>query len=151
MFRCKVLRPLSFLFVWNCIQSIGIFFIARRKCIDLVVVSNKGRGETSALSLRSHKRYGCIKYLTLGQQAELMALNFTMFLYSVQNEHNSGIAEKFTCCASFWTGQTFCLFLSKKRNFVNSKIIKLQEKTITTVLRKADGHLVVICRLIKDR
>ena len=44
MLRCKVLKPLIFLFVWSSIHSIGIFFFAGRKYVDLVVISNIGMG-----------------------------------------------------------------------------------------------------------
>ena len=64
VFRCKVLRPFVFLFVWSSIHSIGIFFFAGRKCVDLVVIFNKGREETFAVSLQYRKSCVCIKYLT---------------------------------------------------------------------------------------
>ena len=75
LLRCKVLRFFVFLFVWSCIHSIGILFFAGRKYVGLVVVSNKEREETFAVSLQdiftnlheifntgSTIKVNCIKY-----------------------------------------------------------------------------------------
>ena len=43
LYRCTGLRHFVFLFVWNFLHSIGIFFFVGRKCIDLVLISNEGR------------------------------------------------------------------------------------------------------------
>ena len=58
-----------------------IFFFAGRKRVNLVVIFNKGREETFAVSLQNGKTCVCIKYLTLVRQRKLIAINFT-FLYS---------------------------------------------------------------------
>ena len=42
--RCKVLKTLIFLFAWSYIHSIGILFFTGRKYVDLVDISNIGRG-----------------------------------------------------------------------------------------------------------
>ena len=63
----------------NCI-GIGIFFFAGRRCVNLAVVSNKGREERFAVSLQNRKNYVWIKYLTLVQPLKLIAMNFTVFL-----------------------------------------------------------------------
>ena len=65
------------LFVWSSIDSIGIFFLAGRKCVDLVVIFNKERKETFAVSFQNRKSCVCIKYLTLAQTRKLIAMNFT--------------------------------------------------------------------------
>ena len=75
LLRCKVLRFFVFLFVWSSIHSIGILFFAGRKYVGLVVVSNKEREETFAVSLQdiftnlheifntgSTIKVNCIKY-----------------------------------------------------------------------------------------
>ena len=44
VFRCKVLKTLIFLLAWSSIHSIGILFFTGRKYVDLVDISNIGRG-----------------------------------------------------------------------------------------------------------
>ena len=80
VFRSKVLRPFVFFFVWSSVHINGIFFIARRKCVDLVVIFHQGRDETFAVSLQNRKSCFCIKYLTLVRPRKLIVVNFT-FLY----------------------------------------------------------------------
>ena len=50
-----------------------------RDCIDLVVIFNKRREETFAMSLQNRKSYVCIKYSTLVRPRKLIAMNFTFF------------------------------------------------------------------------
>ena len=116
MFRCKVLRPLASLFVSIRMHSIGIFFISGRKCVNLVVIFNKGRRKTFVLPLKNCKSCICIKYLILSQPLKLMALNFTMFLYSLQNPHNSRIAKNLFLLKYFeQTKLCLLLFLFKQK------------------------------------
>ena len=68
--------------IWYLGVSIGIFFFAGRKCVDLVVIFNKGREEHFAVSLQNRKDCVCIKYLILVQPRKLIAVNFTL-LYSI--------------------------------------------------------------------
>ena len=63
LFRHKVLRPFVFCSKFN--PQYCIFFFPGRKCVDLLVIFNKGREETFAVSLQNHKTCICIKYLTL--------------------------------------------------------------------------------------
>ena len=63
LFRYKVLRPFVFCLKFN--PQYCIFFFPGRKCVDLLVIFNKGREETFAVSLQNHKTCICIKYLTL--------------------------------------------------------------------------------------
>ena len=73
------IETFCFLFVWSTIHSIGIFFFAERKCVDLVVIFKKGSEETFAVSLQIHKTCLWIKYLTLVRPGKLIAVNFTFF------------------------------------------------------------------------
>ena len=111
VFRCKFLRPFVFLFVWSTVYSIGIF-LARRKCVDLVVISNKRREETFAISLQNRKSCAYIKYFILVRPLKLV----TMIL-----------AVKCTDQIKHWTDHlnfalnfTFVCFFSK-RNFFHLK------------------------------
>ena len=70
------------LFLWSSVNSIGIFFFAGRKRVDLVVIFNKGRKETFAVSLQNRRSCFCIKYLTLARPRKLIVVKFT-FLYSM--------------------------------------------------------------------
>ena len=69
------------LFVSSTFHRVGISFFAVRKCVDLVVIFNKGRGVTFAVFLQNCKKL-CLhkKYLTLVRPRELITINFT-FLY----------------------------------------------------------------------
>ena len=49
------------LFVSSTFHRVGISFFAVRKCVDLVVIFNKRRGETFAVSLQNCKSCVCIK------------------------------------------------------------------------------------------
>ena len=86
-------RDMCILFVWSSVYGIDIFLFAGRKCVDLVVIFNKGREEHFAVSLQNRKDCVCIKYLILVRPRKLIAVNFTL-LYSIQNVHNSSIAKK---------------------------------------------------------
>ena len=111
MFKCKVLIPFIFLFVWSSIHMIGIFFFPERKCVDFVVISNKGEDQTFTVSLL----FVCIKYWTLGQPVKSIVVIFTMFLYSKQNAHNFSIDKNLFISQFF--GQikfSLCLLLIKK-------------------------------------
>ena len=87
VFRCTVLKTFLFLFIWGSIHSIGIFFFAEIKYVDLVAISNKRMEEAFTASLQNCKNCVCIKYLRLGQPLKLIAVNFTI-LYSMQNAQN---------------------------------------------------------------
>ena len=52
--------------------------------VDLVVIFNKGREETFAVSLWNCKSCVCIKYLTLVQPRRLIAMNFTFFIHNLK-------------------------------------------------------------------
>ena len=122
-FRCKILRPFVFLFVWSSIHSIGISFFAWRKFVDLAVISNKGREETFALSLQDRKSFAYMKYLALVWPLKLIAVSFT-FLYSKWIAHNSSIAKKLFVLQNFQTGQSSHLFVSfSKTNFFTPKTV----------------------------
>ena len=60
------------LFAWSSFHSIGIYFFAGWKRVDLVVTFNKGREETFAVSLQNRKSCVCIKYLTLVRPQKLI-------------------------------------------------------------------------------
>ena len=112
MFKCKVLIPFVFLFVWSSIHMIGTFFSPERKCVDFVVISNKGEDQTFTVSLL----FVCIKYWTLGQPVKSIVVIFTMFLYSKQNAHNFSIDKNLFISQFF--GQikfSLCLLLIKKK------------------------------------
>ena len=81
VFRCKVLRPFAF-YLFEVQSTVLVSFFAGRKCVDLVVIFNKGREETFAVSLQNSKTCVCIKYLTLVRPPKLIAVNFTL-LYSM--------------------------------------------------------------------
>ena len=99
--RCEVLRPfVYYLFEVQCTVLVAIFFFAGGKCVDLVVIFNKRRKETSAVSLQNGGSCVCIKYLTLVWPRKLIAINFT-FLYSIKNVHNSSIAKKLSSSQFF--------------------------------------------------
>ena len=51
-------------FVWISVHSIRIFFLLGKK-VDLVVIFNKGRKESFAVSLQNRRSCVCIKHLTL--------------------------------------------------------------------------------------
>ena len=80
VYRSKILRP--FLFYLLEVQS-TVFVSSpsqrERDCIDLVVIFNKRREETFAVSLQNRKSYVCIKYSTLVRPRKLIAMNFTFF------------------------------------------------------------------------
>ena len=82
LFRSRILRPFAFYLFEVQSTVLIIFFFAGRKCVDLVVIFNKGREETFAVSLQNRKTYVCMKYLTLVRPRKLTAVNFT-FLYSM--------------------------------------------------------------------
>ena len=91
------------LYVWSSVHNIGISLFAGRKCVDLVVVFNKGREETFAVFLQNCKSWVCIKYLTLFRP-----------LHSMENAFNSSIAIKLFI-SQFFTKIKLCLcFFSKK-------------------------------------
>ena len=75
VFRYKALRPFV-LFVWISVHSIRIFFLLGKK-VDLVVIFNKGRKESFAVSLQNRRSCVCIKHLTLVLPRNLVATNFT--------------------------------------------------------------------------
>ena len=79
VFRRKILKPL---FVWSSIHSIGIFFFAGRKYVDLVVIFNKGSEETFVVFLQNRKSCVCVRYLILVWPRKLIPVNFP-FLYSL--------------------------------------------------------------------
>ena len=76
----KGFETFCILFAWSSTHSIGIFFFTERKCVDLVVIFNKGREETFAIFLQNGKSCVCIKYLTLVLPRKLIPVNFA-FLY----------------------------------------------------------------------
>ena len=70
--RCLDFETFCILFVWSLIHSIGIFFFAGRKCVDLVVIFNKGREETLTLIITKSQKL-C---LTLVRPRKLIATYF---------------------------------------------------------------------------
>ena len=58
--------------IWYLGVSIGIFFFAGRKCVDLVVIFNKGREETLTLIITKSQKL-C---LTLVRPRKLIATYF---------------------------------------------------------------------------
>ena len=93
------------------IHSIGIFFFTGRKCVNLVVIFNKGREETSVVSLQNCKSCVCIKYFTLKRQLKLTAINYTWW-----KMHITSVSLKNIHFTTFWTDQTSRLFLLKKKS-----------------------------------
>ena len=56
--------------------------LRRRKCVDIVVIFNKGKEETFAVFLQNRKSCVYIKHLTLVQPRKLIPVNFA-FLYLI--------------------------------------------------------------------
>ena len=116
--RCEVLRPfVYYLFEVQCTVLVAIFFFAGGKCVDLVVIFNQRRKETSAVSLQNGGSCVCIKYLILVWPRKLIAINFTFLLYSIKNVHNSSIAKKLSSSQFFEQIKLrVYLFLFQKKN-----------------------------------
>ena len=62
-----------------------VFFFAARKRVNLVVIFNKGKEETFAVSLQNRKTCVCIKYLPLARPRMLIAINFIFLNPSIAN------------------------------------------------------------------
>ena len=78
--QMKGFETFCILFVLSSIHSIGIFFFVRRKCVALVVILDREREETFAVSLKNRKSCVCIKYSILVRPRNLIAMNFTFFI-----------------------------------------------------------------------
>ena len=70
------------LFVWISIHSIGIFFFAGGECVDLVVISNKGR-EENLMGIFTKLQKLCLhKIFNISSTTKINFVNFA-FLYSI--------------------------------------------------------------------
>ena len=90
--KCKVLKSLIFLFVWSSIHSIGIFFFAGRKYVDLVVISNIERGRNFCGTFTKSQKLCLHKIFNTGLTTKVNCLEFYVFILDV---HKSSIAKKF--------------------------------------------------------
>ena len=104
--RCLDFETFCILFVWSLIHSIGIFFFAGRKCVDLVVIFNKGREETFAVFLQKRKSCVCIRYLTLVRPRKLIPVNFAQNSFIAKKLFISQFFKQIKLC--------HCLLLFKK-------------------------------------
>ena len=84
MLRCKVFRPFLFLFVWSPIHSIGIFFFARRKYVDLVDISNVGRGRNFCGIFTKLEKLRLHKIFNVGLTITVDYLEFCVFILDVK-------------------------------------------------------------------
>ena len=102
--------------IWYLGVSIGIFFFAGRKCVDLVVIFNKGREETFTVFLQNRKSYVSIKYLTLLRPRKLIPVNFAF--YTRCKMHRTPALPKNYSFHNFFKQikLCLCLLLFKKRN-----------------------------------
>ena len=92
--------------IWYLGVSIGIFFFAGRKCVDLVVIFNKGREETFAVFLQKRKSCVCIRYLTLVRPRKLIPVNFAQNSFIAKKLFISQFFKQIKLC--------HCLLLFKK-------------------------------------
>ena len=70
------------LFIWSLIHSIGIFFFAGRRCVDLVVTFNKGREEICAVSLQNRIKL-CLHKI-FGSTTKVTCLEYYFFILDVK-------------------------------------------------------------------
>ena len=108
--------------IWYLGVSIGIFFFAGRKCVDLVVIFNKGREETSVVFLNNCKSCVCIKYLTLVRPRKLIL--WILRFYTWCKMHRTPVLLKNYSFHNFLNRSNFafvCFF--SKRNFVSPQKI----------------------------
>ena len=81
VFRRKILKPL---FVWSSIHSIGIFFFAGRKCVDLVVIFNKGREKNFCGIFTKLKKLCLHKIFNIGLTTKVNSREFCVFILDVK-------------------------------------------------------------------
>ena len=136
------------LFVWSSMHSIGSYLLLRKgKMCYLVVIFNKRRKETSAVSLQNGGSCVYIKYLTLVWPRKLIAMNFT-FLYSIKNVHNSSIAKKLSSSQFFEQIKLHVyLFLFQKKNSPRNMFMSclcLRHGTYLNGISNMFTHLLII-------
>ena len=89
-------------------------FPEERKCVDIIVISNRERKAAVTVSWQNCQSYICTKYLSLSQLLTVVAVNFKMLLYSTQNAVTSSAAKTFNSknlqfIQHFWLN--LCVFL----------------------------------------
>ena len=83
-----------------------LFLRRGRKCVDLVVIFNKGREETFAVFLQKRKSCVCIRYLTLVRPRKLIPVNFAQNSFIAKKLFISQFFKQIKLC--------HCLLLFKK-------------------------------------
>ena len=104
----KGFETFCILFVWISIHSIGIFFFAGGECVDLVVISNKGR-EENLMGIFTKLQKLCLhKIFNISSTTKINFVNFEFY--------NSRITKKLFFSQLFTQIQLcFSMFLFFKK------------------------------------
>ena len=114
MFRCKVFRPFCIFICLKFYPQYWYLLLRTEKIFWFSSYFWQGKGRNFVVSLQNCKNCVCIKYLTLDQLLKSIVINFTMFLYSMQNTHNSSIAKNLFILQFFEQIKLCLCFFSKK-------------------------------------
>ena len=112
------IETFSILFAWSSIYSVGIFFFAGRKCVDLVVTFKQGKGRNFGGIFTKFQKLCLHKIFNIGSTTKVNCI----FLFYIQCKmHITPVSLKIIHFTIFLTDQTSPLVVSFQNKIFSSK------------------------------